>query len=551
MTQPTNPKTLRRMKSVIMDGLIKELTQRVIMGPVSVNKSEQVSSPTSNKPVFDKSEFSLDALFIPLTESMKSVLNKEPNTRTPSDLFTVRPIAEQLEESHLHFQYAKQALCQVMQLTRLSKGQNLLPAEGKQACFYFIVSGLVEVSDGKNAEEKRGHSKYFTYRLEPGNYIGLVSVDGRDKPMPEWILAVKPSSLVKVRRSDFDTAIECEKQKDLKAKFEFVKRSRLVGLSERDQQVISESMACEEFLSERVLLTQGHVPNHIFFVASGRCAVLRLLKIRGENMVIRCMEVSEGDFFGEENFLYKQPSRYTYLSIGVVKCFLLNCTDTGELPSLREQVLRSALLYPSDTEVAGRALDYCRWSDYKESVLSDAVNESSRSKYSRVYYSPSPSRRLPDIVPPGSKIDLQTRLSETEVRDPVSEAERQRKEFKRQPSLPAILQSTSGKRLQSKVPSDTRDAGEIVRDMEREHAEWSQRYAVTAREAEELKLRLVRMKRLQSLKLRARGDRVKTDKISLGHTVLPQIASETNLADHSHATSSSSSNNEQIERIDF
>ncbi|KAI6657606.1 hypothetical protein LOD99_349 [Oopsacas minuta] len=454
---------------------------------------------------------------------MRDVLRKEPNKRSLSDISIVRPIADQLEEAHQQFQYAKEALCQVMQLAHLSTGQSLLPAEGRQACFYFIVSGLVEVFDEKNHAEGIGHSNYFTYRLEPGDYIGLFSVDGRVKPIPECILALKESILVKVRRSDFEQAIESEKRKDFNRKCDFMSKCRLLGLTQEELMLTAESMASEEFLSDRVLLTQGHVSKHIFFIVSGRCSVLRLLKIRGEKMMVRCMELSEGDYFGESYFLYKKPSQYTYLSQGVVKCFMLSYSDPGSLPSrLRELVLRSAPVYSSDSVLASKALSYCKWSDYKESVLTTAVNDSVRLKISKLNFSPS--RRQPDLIATGSKIDLQKELSLSEVIDPITE---QSHGSARQPSLPAILQSVSGKSLIARTPNDTRNAAEIVRDMEEEHAKWSHRYDVTALEAEELKRRLTNMRRTRSLK----------NRVSSVVQVLPKIESDTHLISQQSNTS--------------
>ena len=538
----------KRLKSVIFDDLLKEMTQKVITGPISEqddSKSESQGGSTANKFVFDKSEFAIDALFIPLTESMKQVLRKEPNTRNLSEVSILKPMAEQLEEAHMHFQYAKEALCQVMQLTHLSVGQSLLPAEGRQACFYFIVSGLIEVIDGKSEAEIKGHSSYFSYRLEPGNYIGLFSVDGRDKPVPEWILAVKESILVKVRRSDFESAINSEKHRDIKLKCEYMTKCSLVGLTQEDLMLTAESMASEEFLSERVLLTQGQVSKHIFFIVSGRCAVLRLLKIRGETMMVRCMELSEGDFFGESYFLHKKPSRYTYLSQGVVRCFMLNYSDQGELPAhLREQVMRSSPVYPSDSVVAKKALSFCRWNDYKESVLNSAINKSVRLRQSRFHFGPPPSRRQPELVPNSSKIDLQKDLSLSEVSDPVMDIHSP-SNSQRQPSLPAILQTIPGTSLIAKTPDDTRNAAEIVREMEEEHAKWSHKYAVTAREAEDLKHKLTHLRRSRSLKNRPRCDNT-LDGVSSGEHLLPKIESDINLISQQSNSSMLSSSNEQV-----
>ena len=494
----------KRLKSVIFDDL-KEVTQKVITGPIAglnESKSESQGGSAPNKLVFDKSEFAIDALFIPLTESMRQVLRQEPNTRSISEVSVLKPIAEQLEEAHMHFQYAKEALCQVMQLTHLSVGQSLLPAEGRQACFYFVVSGLVEIVDGKSEAEGKGHSSYFSYKLEPGSYIGLFSVDGRDRPVPEWILAVKESILVKVRRSDFESAINSEKHRDIKLKCEFMSSCRLTGLAQEDLMLTAESMTSKEFLSDRVLLTQGQVSKHIFFIASGRCAVLRLLRIRGETMMVRFTELSEGDFFGESHFLHKLPSRYTYLSKGVVRCFMLNCSDQGSLPAhLREQVMRSAPVYPSDPVIAKKALSFCRWNDYKESVLVSAIKDSVRLKHSRLNFSPSAPRRRPGLVPVSSKIDLQKELSLSEIIDPVTEINSPYSS-ERQPSLPAILQTIPGTSLIAKTPDDTRDAAEIVREMEEEHAKWSHKYSATAREAEDLKRQLTHLRRRRSLKNR-------------------------------------------------
>ena len=537
-----------RLKSVIFDDLLKEMTQKVITGPVAAlneSKYESQSGTAPNKLVFDKSNFAIDALFIPLTESMRHVLRKEPNTRSLSELSILKPIAEQLEEAHMHFQYAKEALCQVMQLTYLSVGQSLLPAEGRQACFYFICSGLVEVIDGESDAEGKGHSSYFSYNLEPGNYIGLFSVDGRDKPVPEWILAVKESILVKVRRSDFEAAINSEKHRDVKLKCEFMSRCRLVGLTQEDLMLTAESMTSEEFLSERVLLTQGHVSNHIFFIMSGRCAVMRLLKIRGENMMVRCMELSEGDFFGESYFLYKKPSRYTYISQGLVRCFLLNYSEQGSLPQhLREQVMRSAPVYPSDSVVARKALSFCRWSDYKESVLISAINDSVRLKHSRLSFGSSPSSRHSNRLAVSSKIDLQKELSLSEVSDPITELDRPINSA-RQPSLPAILQTIPGTSLTAKTPDDTRDAAQIVREMEEEHAKWSHKYAATAREAEDLKHRLTHLRRSRSLKSRLLSARNELN-ISPEEHVLPKIESDIHLVSQQSNSSMLSSSNEQV-----
>ena len=494
--------------SLRSDDVIKDMTQRVTNTIRSLSESFGGATQSTLAPVFDKSDFSVNALFIPLTWRMRAVLGKEINKRTLSETAVVRPIAQQLGEAHLQLQYAKEALCQVMQLTELTAGASLSPPANRQEYFYFIVSGLIEVGDEEGD---------LRYKLEPGSYIGLLSAEGTVKPTPELITAVSDSILVKVRSSDFKSAIENEKQKDLKDRHEYLSKCRLVGLTPDELTQTAKSMSCGEFLSDRVLLTQGHASKHIFFIVAGRCSVMRLLKIRGERMMVRCMQLSEGDYFGESYFLYKKASHYTYLSQGVVRCYKLSYSEPGSLPSrMRELVMRCVPVYPSDSVLAQKALSFCRWSCYKETVLTSALNDSVRSKLSKLNFSPSPSRRQPDLVPIGSKIDLQRELSVSEISDPVPEYSR--RASSRKPTIPTIVLPPV------RSPAEVRGAEDIVKDLEEERI-------ATALQAEELKRRLTHFRRSRSLKNR----RFSVDKST--EQILPKIESDTHLISQQSSSS--------------
>ena len=483
------------------DDVTKDMTQRVTNTLRSLSEGFVGGTQGTQAPVFDKSDFSVDALFIPLTWRMRYVLGKKINERTHSETAVVRPIAEQLTESHLQLQYVKEALCQVMQLTELTAGESLSPLANRLEYFYFIVSGLVEVG------EEAGHLRY---RLEPGSFIGLLSAEGRVKPTPELITAVSDTILVKVRSSDYKAVIENEKQRDLKNKHEYMRKCRLMGLTPEELRQTAKAMSCGEFLSDRVLLTQGHVSKHIFFIVAGRCSVMRLLKIRGEQMMVRCMQLSEGDYFGESYFLYKKASHYTYLSQGVVKCYKLSYSESGSLPSrMRELVMRCAPVYPSDSVLAQKALSFCKWSCYKEIVLTSALNDSVRSKLSKLNFSPSPSRRQADYVPIGSKIDLLRELSVSEISDPISEYSRN--VSNRKPSIPTILPHVT-----SPAEVSTED---IVRGLEEERI-------ATALQADELKRRLTHFRKIKSLKNRRFSVVINSEQI------LPKIESEISLVSH-------------------
>ena len=492
---------------------MKDMTQRVTNTLKSLSESFGGGTQGTPAPVFDKSDFSVDALFIPLTWRMRAVLEKEINRRTVSESAVVRPIAEQLTEAHLQLQYAKEALCQVMQLTELTAGESMSPPANRQEYFYFIVSGLVEVGDEVEGVGEVGHLRH---RLEPGSYIGLLSAEGTVKSTPELIAAVSDSILVKVRSSDYEAAIENEKQKDLKNKHEYMSRCRLVGLTPDELIQTAKSMSCGEFLSDRVILTQGHVSKHIFFIVAGRCSVMRLLKIRGEQLMVRCMQLSEGDYFGESYFLYKKASHYTYLSQGLVKCYKLSYSEPGSLPSrMRELVMRCAPVYPSDSVLAQKALSFCRWSCYKETVLTSALNDSVRSKLSKLNFSPSPSRRQADLVPIGSKIDLQRELSVSEISDPITEYSR--RASIRKPSTPTKLPTV-------RSPAEVRGAEDIVRDLEEERI-------TTALQADELKRRLSHFRRSRSLKNR------KFSAVKSSEQILPKIESDTHLISQQSSSS--------------
>lgn len=168
-------------------------------------------------PVFNKRLFKAQAGIV-LTDKILEILQRRSTARrSAEELHVIKPVVTALKEIHKGLQFIKEALCHVVTYQRVEADVEICKKQG-ESCLscYYILNGSVEAkydinngSSGDHAVEKSNDCE-ITYTHVAGEYLGLVSGDGRefDYPPPDNIRTVEVSEFLRVDREQFHNAVK-------------------------------------------------------------------------------------------------------------------------------------------------------------------------------------------------------------------------------------------------------------------------------------------------------------------------------------------------------
>lgn len=174
-------------------------------------------------PVFNKRLFKAQAGIV-LTDKILNILQRSSTARrrTADELHAIKPVVSALKDIHKGLQFIKEALCHVVTYQKVEADVEICKKRG-ESCLscYYILSGSVEakyainngvaasVSEARAMDEKSNDCE-INYTHVAGEYLGLVSGDGRefDYPPPDNIRAMEVSEFLRVDREQFHSAVK-------------------------------------------------------------------------------------------------------------------------------------------------------------------------------------------------------------------------------------------------------------------------------------------------------------------------------------------------------
>ncbi|KAK3735054.1 hypothetical protein QZH41_001732 [Actinostola sp. cb2023] len=332
-------------------------------------------------PVFNKRVFKAQAGIV-LTEDILKILNRPlKQERSQSELHKLKSVVNGLKEIHKGFQFVKDALSFVVGYERIEPHVKIKrqPTESGLSCYY-ILTGSIEAKYSLNNSDSdqerkgrktgidslRGKSKdstsnqsddcIITYTHIAGDYLGLVSGDGEeyDLPPPQSIKTLEICEFLRIDRNKFHQAVRAVHSQYVQEVEQFINSESILRyLPEKERERLVPLMAKQEYGAGKVIVNQGAVPDHIFFIG-------------------------KGEVFGESSVLGGSPSFCSVTSMGQVMCFLINKwvikTNEHVLNLLREH----QHYFYEDDMILHFIKDSDVWQSYKRSKVVELLDATNR-----------------------------------------------------------------------------------------------------------------------------------------------------------------------------
>lgn len=139
-------------------------------------------------PVFNKRLFKAQAGIVLTDDTLEILRRRSTARRSAEELHVIKPVVAALKEIHKGLQFIKEALCHVVTYQKIEAGVEISKQQG-ESCLscYYILSGSVEAkydinngSSGDPAAAEKSYDCEITYTHVAGEYLGLVSGDGRE-----------------------------------------------------------------------------------------------------------------------------------------------------------------------------------------------------------------------------------------------------------------------------------------------------------------------------------------------------------------------------------
>lgn len=169
-------------------------------------------------PVFNKRLFKAQAGIVLTDDTLEILQRRSTARRSAEELHVIKPVVAALKEIHKGLQFIKEALCHVVTYQKIEAGVEISKQKG-ESCLscYYILSGSVEAkydinngSSGDPAAAEKSYDCEITYTHVAGEYLGLVSGDGRefDLPPPDSIRSAEVTEFLRVDRDRFHSSVK-------------------------------------------------------------------------------------------------------------------------------------------------------------------------------------------------------------------------------------------------------------------------------------------------------------------------------------------------------
>ncbi|XP_032219235.2 uncharacterized protein LOC5518697 isoform X2 [Nematostella vectensis] len=293
-------------------------------------------------PVFNKRLFKAQAGIL-LSEEILRILRRSPQEeRSLSELSKLKAVVNGLKEIHKDLQYIKDALGYAINYEKVESGKTVTKQHSEKvlSCYY-VLSGSVEAQYSIDYDEEDIRGKIagkdaqgnsiceINYTHVAGDYMGLVSADGPqyDLPPPDSMRTIETCEFIRIDRETFHKSVKKVQNRYVQEIEMFLEESEILRkLPAEERAVLVPLMAKQEYSAGKVIINQGEIPEHVFFVGKGRCHFFRRVYIQEARRqeLVKLGLIEKGSFFGESTVLGGSPCFCSVASIGPVTCYLVN-----------------------------------------------------------------------------------------------------------------------------------------------------------------------------------------------------------------------------------
>jgi len=224
------------------------------------------------------------------------------------------------------------------QVVEFPQGQEVVTKGREGDCFYFILSGSLDVSDPQNKREP------LLATLESGDFFGEMSIINRSKTTAT-VVARTPVVLF---RLPGDLFLEFVEKNDLKEDFSSLwKRRPLISsveifrnLDPGAKHEISLLAKPQTFKKGELIVRQGSKTEDFYVISSGKVGITRK---NDQGKVVLSAELKAGDFFGETVAMgYSDKRNANALASTEVTTLVISSKELRDLakrmPILRHQL---------------------------------------------------------------------------------------------------------------------------------------------------------------------------------------------------------------------
>ncbi|XP_073252480.1 uncharacterized protein [Porites lutea] len=338
-------------------------------------------------PVFNKRLFKAQAGIV-LTDKILYILQRPlSHRRSTEELHTIKPVVSALKDIHKGLQFLKEALCFVVTYEKFDADVDISKKNGEKclSCYY-ILNGSVEAryaisngvfSQGENSP-KNPNDCDINYTHVAGEYLGLVSGDGPefDYPPPDSIRTIEVSEFIRVDREQFHRAVKKVQNKYVREIENFIEEVlALKALPADEKKKLVAMMARQEYPAGKVIVNQGDRPEHLFFVAKGRCQYYRSVFIEEVNReeLVKLGQIEKGQFFGESTVLDSIPCFCSVASIGPVTCFLVNNWALKANENIIRILRENRRYFFNDADIKQYIRDSDVWQSFKRCTITELL----------------------------------------------------------------------------------------------------------------------------------------------------------------------------------
>lgn len=204
---------------------------------VNNNRNKVASEHKDLPPAFNKRLFASQGAVI-LTSESRRIMNtnklikpgEDPPVLSKSQLLAMRCVVDGLKLIHKGKDYVKDCLSHVITLESYEPFQYVTPKSHEEcmSCYY-IVNGAAEVTyDMRVAERLNVYQPNIIYSHGSGEYIGLVSAEGRSEELapPATIYTKEACEFLRVDRTLFHKMIERELATQTQQKKDYLQHSK-------------------------------------------------------------------------------------------------------------------------------------------------------------------------------------------------------------------------------------------------------------------------------------------------------------------------------------
>lgn len=219
------------------------------------------------------------------SDPLLHALAKKPEVRSEDELNALLAATRgvkffrQMNDASLHLE-----LCRHITHESVDKDHTVFEQGDEGEVFYIIYSGAVKVlvADSRSSPTGMGSPREFgscVCVLEDGDSFGELALLGNGRRAATIVTAM-PTQLLRVEKTAYENSLHRLHQQEQRERVRFLQRVFLFSdWTEDDLSRLAKVVSRKKYEKDGTILVQGTNTDHMYFVASGRCRVLKRMEL--------------------------------------------------------------------------------------------------------------------------------------------------------------------------------------------------------------------------------------------------------------------------------